>query len=205
MSSSRMANSDEFKNELQRRLGKEEYERIGAEGHDRPNDRGQYDAAEVKSEFRNSDKSVEEMTEYYQGLADSGTKFNQRARDFLSAKGVTLGGGGSGGGDDDSSGGDDGSGSGGTTPTPTPTPTPSPTPGPIFPPAPTNPAPIFGTNTQTQTVNQDNDINSTVNGDNNSVSINQDNSVSQSMGSSDYASRFARGLKDQYILNLMNR
>ena len=48
MSSSRMANSDEFKNELQRRLGKEEYERIGAEGHDRPNDRGQYDAAEVK-------------------------------------------------------------------------------------------------------------------------------------------------------------
>ena len=198
-----MANSDEFKNELQRRLGKEEYERIGAEGHDRPNDRGQYDAAEVKSEFRNSDKSVEEMTEYYQGLADSGTKFNQRARDFLNAKGVTLGGGGSGGGGDDSGGGDDGGGGGGTTPAPTPTPTPTPGPSPT--PGPVNPAPIFGTNTQTQIVNQDNDINSTVTGNNNTVTNNQDNSVSQSMGASDYASRYARGMKDQYVLNLMRR
>ena len=86
-----MAGSDEFKNELALRLGNEEYERIGAEGHDRPNDRGQYDAAEVKSEFRNSDKSVEEMTEYFQGLADGGTKFNKRATDFLTSRGVTLG------------------------------------------------------------------------------------------------------------------
>ena len=121
-----MAGSDEFKNELARRLGNEEYERIGAEGLDRPNDRGQYDAAEVKSEFRNSDKTIEEMTEYFQGLADGGTKFNKRATDFLTNKGVTFGG--SGGGDGDE-----------TTPTPAPAPEPTPAPTPEPTPVPGNP------------------------------------------------------------------
>ena len=108
----RMAGSDGFKNNLQRSLGKKEYERIGAEGLDAPNDRGQYSAAEVKSEFRNSDKSVDEMTEYYQGLADDGTKFNARAQAFLQKKGVQLKGNGGGGGSDEG-GSDEDSGGGG--------------------------------------------------------------------------------------------
>lgn len=58
---------------------------------------------------------------------------------------------------------------------------------------------------QNQQVVQDNDIVSNVTGDNNTVTNTQDNSISQSMGSSDYSSRYARGLKDKYILNLINR
>ena len=110
----------------------------------------------------------------------------------------------------DSSGGDD-SDSGDTpdipipgTPSPTPGPSPSPTPGPK--PFPVNPGPgggIFGG--PRQVVNQDNDITSNVTGDNNVVENSQDNSIRQSTGSSDYSSRFARGLKDNYVLNLLNR
>jgi hypothetical protein len=56
-----------------------------------------------------------------------------------------------------------------------------------------------------QNVAQDNDISSNVTGDNNTVENTQDNSVSQSMGSSAYSDRYARGLKDKYVLNLLNR
>ena len=58
---------------------------------------------------------------------------------------------------------------------------------------------------QNQQVFQDNDIVSNVTGDNNTVTNTQDNSIRQNMGSSDYASRYARGLKDKYVLNLINR
>lgn len=64
-------------------------------------------------------------------------------------------------------------------------------------------APMFGG--QQQNITQDNDITNTIVGDNNEVSNFQDNSISQSMGSSDYSTRYARGLKDQYVLNLLNR
>ena len=63
---------------------------------------------------------------------------------------------------------------------------------------------LFGSS-QNQQVVQDNDIVSNVTGNNNTVTNTQDNSVSQSMGSSDYSSRYARGLKDKYVLNLINR
>ena len=56
-----------------------------------------------------------------------------------------------------------------------------------------------------QNINQDNDITTSITGDNNEVTNTQDNSIRQSMGSSDYASRYARGLKDQYVLNLLDR
>jgi len=86
-------------------------------------------------------------------------------------------------------------------------PTPVPGPGPGKPtPFPTIPGPgegLFGG--QQQIVNQDNDINTNVTGDNNTVNNSQDNSIRQSMGSSDYATRYARGLKDKYVLNLLNR
>ena len=56
-----------------------------------------------------------------------------------------------------------------------------------------------------QNVAQDNDIYNNISGDNNTVENTQDNSVSQSMGSSSYSDRYARGLKDKYVLNLLNR
>ena len=70
-------------------------------------------------------------------------------------------------------------------------------------PKPSSSTPMFGG--QQQNITQDNDITNTIVGDNNEVSNFQDNSISQSMGSSDYSSRYARGLKDQYVLNLLNR
>ena len=102
-------------------------------------------------------------------------------------------------------------------PTPTkPAPTPAPGPSPERPPIdlmPEKPAPIIplpgiggpGTGTQNQNISQDNDITTSIRGDNNQVENFQDNSISQSMGSSDYATRYARGLKDKYVLNLLNR
>ena len=57
---------------------------------------------------------------------------------------------------------------------------------------------------QTQVVTQDNDQTSNVTGDNNTVTQNQDNSVSQN-GYSSGASARASGLKDKYVLNLTNR
>lgn len=60
------------------------------------------------------------------------------------------------------------------------------------------PGPGGSSGSQTQIVNQDNDQTSTVTGNNNNVTQNQDNSVNQ------YGS-MASGLKDKYVLNLMNR
>ena len=82
-------------------------------------------------------------------------------------------------------------------------PTPVPTPGRPFPgfPGPGKP----GSGDQSQNIYQDNDITNTITGDNNEVSNFQDNSIRQSMGSSDYSSRYARGLKDRYVLNLLDR
>lgn len=59
---------------------------------------------------------------------------------------------------------------------------------------------------QNQQVTQDNDITNTIKGNNNVVSNVVDNSVSQ-MGNigGNYAQRYANGLKDQYILNLLGR
>lgn len=109
----RMAGSDGFRNQLERNLGTKEYERIGEEGLQDADNKGRYSAAEVKSEYRNSGKTIDEMTEYFQGQADDGTKFNKRAKAFLKAKGVQLNnGGGNGGGGDDGTGGDGGTGGG---------------------------------------------------------------------------------------------
>ena len=90
-------------------------------------------------------------------------------------------------------------------PSPAPTPTPDPEPSPIAPkpekPDITIPVIPVGPGGG-QYVNQNNDINTTITGDNNTVDSNQDNSVSQG---GDYASRYARGLKSQYVLNLLGK
>lgn len=97
----------------------------------------------------------------------------------------------------------------GTSPAPEPSPSPGKTPmiNPIMP-SPVAPLPGIdspGSGSMNQNIIQDNDISNTINGDNNEVSNFQDNSISQSMGSSDYSARYARGLKDKYLLNLINR
>ena len=96
-------------------------------------------------------------------------------------------------------------------PTPAPSPTPDPEPSPIAP-TPDKPditIPVIpvgpGTGGQNQYVNQDNDITTNVTGDNNTVDNSQDNSVRQYGGTGDYASRYARGLKNQYVLNLLGK
>lgn len=76
------------------------------------------------------------------------------------------------------------------------TPTPAPTP---------DPGPITGGGGMNQQVTQDNDINTSITGDGNTVTNNQDNSVSQMGGTSNYKDRLAYGMKDAYVLNLLNR
>jgi len=107
--------------------------------------------------------------------------------------------------------GDDG-GDGGeeeTTPTPTPTPDPDPTPVKIQPApeepgrppyVPPRPPVLGGPGTQTQIVNQDNDINTNVTGSNNTVTNNQDNSVNQ-FGAYGTAGR-AQSLRDKYVADV---
>ena len=103
-------------------------------------------------------------------------------------------------------GGKDSSGSPGSTPGSSPAPGTSPSPE-----RPVNIMPLpgsggnLGPGSQSQNISQDNDITTTITGNNNEVSNFQDNSIRQSMGSSDYGTRYARGLKDQYVLNLLNR
>ena len=166
------AKASGFRNANERRLGTEEYDRLSGSGLDDATNSGAYSAKEVISEMRDGrdGKSTEEMATYYQGLADSGTKFNKRAQDFLSSRhGVSFG--------DDigkppeppSDPGD------GTTPLPTPPEEGDPSPQPPVV-SPGIPSP-FG---QNQTVVQNNDQTSTITGDNNTVNQNQDNSVTQS-------------------------
>ena len=190
---------DAFKNETQRRLGKKEYNRLSESGLQDPTNKGRYSAAEVKAEMRGGrdGKSTEEMADYYQGLADGGTKFNKKAMNFLSDRhGVTFG-----------SGGKKGRGGRGNeetpapspdpAPGPTPTPGPSPSPTPVVPPQPPG---LTGGPSMTQNVTQDNDQISTITGDNNTVTQSQDNSVNQ-YGAYGTAGR-AQGLRDKYVTDL---
>lgn len=113
--------SEGFRNANEQRLGKEEYSRLSAGGGQDLDSKGRMSGKEVIAEMRGGrdGKTTEEMADYYQGLADSGTTFNPRAQKFLSERhGVTFGGGGNGGGDDAAE------------PAPTPPPGPGATPGP---------------------------------------------------------------------------
>ena len=124
-----------------------------------------------------------DFTEKYQGLVDGGATFNNKAQAFLEGRGITFGGGGDKTPKDQLS-------ETPETPTPEvniPTPTPE-TPEPGF-------TPGIVTGGFGQVVNQDNDVNSNVTGDDNVVNIGQDNSVRQS-------ALAATDLMDNYVLNL---
>ena len=137
-----------------------------------------YSAAEVTAELRNrGDRSVDKgdnsMMNYFQGLADDGSKFNAKARTKLEGIGVNFSDSGSGGGNTEDP----------VVDNPEPVDTPAPTP---TEPEDSNPVqtiePIYSgprTGGQTQNVNQDNDVNTSITGDDNNVDVNQDNSISQ--------------------------
>ena len=167
----RKAGSDGFRNELEKRLGTEEYERISPDGQQDPTKDGRYSAKEVISEFRERPKgvSVDEgpnsMVSKYQGLVDSGAKFNNKAKSYLENRGVSFG---------VKEGGED-------TATNTPTPSAS------------NNGTASGDNSINSPISQANP--QTVSGKNNQVS--QDNSITQtvdnSVDNSDNSRRFYGG------------
>ena len=81
--------SDGMRNNLERRIGTDEYERIGKRGQDDATGKGKYSAKEVISEFRNREKGTSvdggegSMVDYFQGLVNDGAKFNGRAKSYL--------------------------------------------------------------------------------------------------------------------------
>jgi len=84
-------------------------------------------------------------------------------------------------------------------PTPTPTPTPEEPGRPPY--VPPRPPVLGGPGSQTQIVNQDNDITSNVSGDNNTVTNTQDNSVNQYGGGFSPAAR-SKYLRDRYVADV---
>jgi len=172
MSKQRMAGE-----KLDERFGEGFTDRVRPDGLQDPTDNGNYSKRELLAEFRTKDKGVKinegegNLVDKYQGLVDSGTGFNKQARSYLEGHGVVFG-------DTES------------TPEapiadviddpvvaptdPTPAP-PFPTAGPIQTINPGNPGDIDGVNVN---INQDNDIINDINGNDNVVTNNQDNSIS---------------------------
>ena len=126
-----------FRNKVEQNFGTEKYDEMAKEGFTELNDKGQIQAREVISEFRDgrNGRSVNDgegsMVEHYQGLVDSGDhKFNAKAQAYLEKQGVKfgLGGGGKKPPEDDVN---------EPTPAPEPGPTPEPGPDPLPTPKPT--------------------------------------------------------------------
>jgi len=178
------------------RFGEDFVDRVKGDGRQ---DGNKYSRKELASEFRygRGDTSVDDTVAKYQKMVDSGKfKGNNKAQGFLEMHGVNFGNG------EDSA----------DVPEAEVTPTETPTvddididtgSGPVD----ISPDPIYGgggSGGQSQTVVQDNDQTSTVVGNGNTVTQNQDNSISQNGFNSEKAAK-ASGLKDNYILNLMNR
>ena len=180
------------------RFGEDYVDRVKGDGRQ---DGNKYSRKELASEFRygRGDTSVDDTVAKYQDMVDSGKfKGNNKAQGFLEMHGVQFGGSG-----EDSADIPDPVETGPVTSDPAPTvgeiniDTGS---GPVD----MNPAPIYGGGgSGGQTVVQDNDQTSTVVGSGNTVTQNQDNSISQN-GFDSGKSAKASGLKNQYILNLLN-
>lgn len=160
---------------LDERFGEGFSDRVKPDGLQDATDNGSYSKKELLAEFRGRDKGVKldegegNLVDKYQGLVDSGSSFNGKARSYLEGHGVVFG--------------------NKTKPeepvedvgiedpvvTPTdPTPRP-PIAGPIQTINPGNPGDTDGLNVN---INQDNDIINDINGSNNVVTNNQDNSIS---------------------------
>jgi hypothetical protein len=180
-----VAEAEENKS-LSDRYGQDYVDKVKVDG---LQDGKKYSRKELAAEFRygRGDTSVDDTVAGYQSMVDSGEfKGNNQAQEFLKMHGVNFGG------------------NEETDPTPveeTPVITPDPVET-IPTPTPEKPNPIAPTPGivgpgNGQIVNQDNDINSTIRGDGNTVNIGQDNSVNQQQ-----ASLEATNLMDNYVLNL---
>jgi len=204
----RMA-GDELKKygKLGEKFGDDYVDRVKAGGLQDDTKQG-YSRKELTAEFRygrGEDQKMSDLAAEYQGKVDSGEyRGNRQAQEFLEMHGVNFGNG------EDSA----------DIPDPVETDPvetepvtsdPAPTVGEIN--IDTGSGPVdMGSNPNSggsggsggQTVVQDNDQTSAVVGSGNTVTQNQDNSISQNGFNSEKAAR-ATGLKDNYILNLMNR
>ena len=207
MSESRMAGSKEFRDKIEERKGTEWYDSAKKVGDlydphmSRDGVTERYSGAEIRAEMRagRGDMSTEELTKKYEDLYASGKiNLNGNAKEFLRDKhGATLvrNSDGSSGGSESSGGGDSSD---------------SNVIDNISPPengldTPISVMPIpgkskFNTFSQEQNVTQDNDIETEIDGDNNQVTNNQNNSVGQYGGSNGYAF----GLKDAYVNKILN-
>lgn len=175
---------------LEDRFGADLVDKMRPEGLQDATEKGEFSRKELLAEMRRRGKGVDTdvIKERFQGYIDDGSKFNAKARDYLKKLGLSGFGGGGGGSDEPES------------PMPElpdpetpdtpPAPPPQPTPPVPAPPAPVPPPsgmprpPIRYPNgisiSQEQNITQDNDINTTINGDGNTVNNNQDNSIVQS-------------------------
>ena len=169
------AEEDNFRNNLERRIGTEEYDRLSRGGIQLLDDGNRMTAREVISEFRERPEGVkvnegeDSMVSRYQNMVDSGTRFNAKARKYLKGHGVDF--------------------SGNIANDPVTNPEPDPieeSPSTVI----SAPAPITSTNNVTfgapgtapgvddvQQIAQDNDIYSTVYGNGNQVAYAQDNRI----------------------------
>jgi len=185
---SNAAAQQKVKRPFEERAGEEYIDRTAVGGIQDANDEGQYRKKELMAEALRAGYEGDDFANAYQGLVDSGTGFNQRAKRYLKKRGVDFSnysGGGSKPPEEEEGGTGGGNGGGGTG--------------------------GGGTDTNieignSQTVNQDNDIKSNVKGDGNIVNIGQDNSVNQKQGAYKYQSKggvfSASNLMDNYVLNL---
>jgi hypothetical protein len=86
---------DVFRNNLEERIGTEEYERIGVDGQQDPSKNGKWTGAEVIAEFRqNGDRTIDEgdnsMVNHFQQIQADGGKFNGAAQNYLKKYGFTF-------------------------------------------------------------------------------------------------------------------
>lgn len=92
------AEEDNFRNNLERRIGTEEYDRLSRGGIQLLDDGNRMTAREVISEFRERPEGVkvnegeDSMVSRYQNMVDSGTRFNAKARKYLKGHGVDFSG-----------------------------------------------------------------------------------------------------------------
>jgi hypothetical protein len=210
MSENRMAGSEEFRNNLERRKGTEWYDSASKVGelHDARIDDNQgkemYSGAEIRAEMRHGrgDMTTEELTKKYeQDYASGKINLNGNAKDFLTEHhGASLiradkGGGGSQ--EPENS----------IQPAPTQDAAPAVVEKEVNQSImPNNPGGLGGGYGPNVNVNQNNDINSTVTGDNNTVNNAQDNSI-QTMGGSSRSYNGKRGsmFKDAWMQNFFKQ
>jgi hypothetical protein len=204
MSENRMANSDEFRNELEKRKGTKWYDSASKVGelHDPRIDdnkgKEMYSGAEIRAEMRHGrgDMTTEELTKQYeQDYASGKINLNGNAKDFLTQHhGASLMRANKGGGDKDP-----------VATTPVEDKSPEPTPvreGPtqtITPPGLMPGIPTPGSNGINFSQTQDNDQTITNNGDNNVNNQNMDNSNSINQGG---AYGFSKDWMNKYFNNV---